>query len=137
MRAAVAMDELVAAVVAARAAGRTAVAYLGSPATAHLISGAAYDAATARYAERPWHQRLFGYAQNNRAGGPGGDGVVPVVQRDGTTVARRMTDGFAVFQGPNYALAKTIQVRRGRRRRAIVHRRLRSPQGFPVCTEKV
>ena len=104
VRASVAMDLIVDGVVSRRRPGSTSVAFLGSPATAHLIGQQAYDDATARYADRPWHHAPFGYEQNNRAGGPRSDGLVASTRQSGTTVSRTMTDGFSVFQGPNCEL---------------------------------
>jgi hypothetical protein len=102
VRASVAMDAVVAGVVAARAEGRTSVAYLGSPATAHIISDEAWEQSRALYAARPWYHAPFGFGENAR---PKVEGVGP----DKQPISWAVTDGLSVFQGPNYALAKTMQ----------------------------
>lgn len=102
VRASVAMDSVLAGVVAARPAGYTAAAYLGSPATAHVISREAWEDSRARFEGRPWYHAPFGFAQNHRP-------LVEGVTATGGAASFAVTDGFAVFQGPNYALAKTLQ----------------------------
>lgn len=103
VRASVAMDAVLAAVVRARGEGKTAAAYIGSPATAHFISREAWNDSNRRFEEQTWFSSLlssvpYGFEKNAR----------PLVQ---TTENKEVavTDGIVVFQGPNYALAKTLQ----------------------------
>ena len=82
------MDAVVSGVVAARAPGRTAVAYLGSPATAHIISDAAWEQSSILYSERPWHHMPFRFEPNAR---PKVDGV----DSNGKPVSWAVTDGLS------------------------------------------
>jgi len=101
VRAVVAMDAVVTAVTNARPKGRTASMYLGSPATAHHISREAWNDAKQRFADMPWYSALWATPLSFKSN------ARPLVGETATT------NGMLVFQGPNYALAKTIQAWRG------------------------
>lgn len=105
VRAVVAMDAVVTAVTSSRGKGRTASMYLGSPATAHHISQAAWNDAQKRFADMPWYTALWSTPLSFKSN------ARPLI---GETA---ITNGMLVFQGPNYALAKTIQAWRG----ALMH----------------
>eukprot|EP00667_Euglena_gracilis_P005758 EG_transcript_5793 len=79
------------------------LAYLGSPAVAAAIPTAAAQAQADNRAVAPWWQTplswLCGFQSNSRP---------PVTAADGTQFF--VNDGYSVLQGPNYALAKTIQM---------------------------
>eukprot|EP01059_Diplonema_ambulator_P003043 TRINITY_DN1269_c0_g1_i1.p1 TRINITY_DN1269_c0_g1~~TRINITY_DN1269_c0_g1_i1.p1 ORF type:complete len:516 (+),score=133.27 TRINITY_DN1269_c0_g1_i1:63-1550(+) len=97
VRASIASDLIGQGVVKARKG--TILAYLGSPSIAHSFAKEAHQDAAERYdsAGLLWKvnpMRLCKYVKNSR---PIAHNGVPV------------TDGLVVFQGPNYALAKTLQ----------------------------
>ncbi|KAH8061472.1 hypothetical protein JL722_4099 [Aureococcus anophagefferens] len=81
-----------------------AYAYLASPGTAYPITAAMADDSRRRHAAAPlWQTGLSGAMKL------GGGGYVRNY-RDAVGPARlHVTDGLATVQGPNYALAKTLQ----------------------------
>jgi hypothetical protein len=114
VRASVAMDAVCSSVAATRGS-EISLGYLGSPATVHSIPKEAYQASvdagntgegTNTFMPSRiswWHAlgaaTLGGYKQNAR---------LPVSSTDGSTFY--VTDGIVNLQGPNYALAKTMQM---------------------------
>lgn len=102
VRASMAMDAIAAELLSARG-GRVSLAYIGSPATAYVIDMKAYEDSARRYDKRPFWQYFLGFKKNNRP-------LVSGVNYEGKEVSYAVTDGFSVFQGPNYALAKALQL---------------------------
>ena len=98
IRAVVAMDAILTAVTKARPTGLTGAMYLGSPATAHNISKSAWEDSKQRYESQPWYSAIWATPLSFKVN------ARPLV---GETA---VTNGMLVFQGPNYALAKTIQL---------------------------
>lgn len=107
VRASVAMDAVVTAVSAERGPASVALANLGSPATAHIVPIAARNAAAEAWEDRPWVHKVGGFKSSARE---------PVTAGGATLV-----DGIAVFQGPNYALAKYGQMYRALVMRCDAH----------------
>jgi hypothetical protein len=115
VRASVAMDAVCSSVAKSRGA-QVSLGYLGSPATVHSIPKEAYQASVdagntgeGANAFKPsriswWHASLSlvvgGFKQNAR---------LPVSATDGASTYY-VTDGIVNMQGPNYALAKTMQM---------------------------
>jgi len=102
VRASVAMDVMTTALAAtAKKSGKKmAVAYLGSPGTCSVIPKEAHEASIRNQAEAPlWHKLLS----------PQGNTMDPVTPDDGGE-AVYLHNGFSITQGPNYALAKTMQM---------------------------
>jgi len=98
VRASVAMDAICETVMAARK--KASLANLASPGTAHVTTAEAAEVASARFDASPlWHApfRALGgaFAKNARAPVPGTN--------------LRVIDGISNIQGPNYAVAKTLQ----------------------------
>eukprot|EP00051_Salpingoeca_urceolata_P031874 m.13336 g.13336 ORF g.13336 m.13336 type:complete len:510 (-) comp4522_c1_seq1:174-1703(-) len=101
VRATMAMDAIVKAVCAARR--DTCLAYLASPATVYPIPHQARDAAVARAGQAPWWHSVLSMTL-----GPFQSSVrEPVTSADGQAYC--LFDGISNVQGPNYALAKTLQ----------------------------
>mmetsp|Transcript_15364 Transcript_15364/g.46312 ORF Transcript_15364/g.46312 Transcript_15364/m.46312 type:complete len:520 (-) Transcript_15364:4246-5805(-) len=100
VRATMAMDATCLALQKQLGPERVSLAYLMSPATAHLWPEDAYEASQARWRDRGWWTPAAGLQQNSRlcAFGP---------------AERRVFNGYVTVQGPNYALAKTLQLWRG------------------------
>jgi hypothetical protein len=102
VRAAVAMDAIANGLCELRPS--TALAYLASPATCYPIPKEACADATARHLTTPWWHTptslLFGGWKKAEC--------PEVVGEAGTH--HYVYDGLSVIQGPNYALAKTMQV---------------------------
>ena len=96
VRASVAMEMICDQVAKNRGQGKTALAYLVSPATAYPVPREARDASVKSFAERSWLMAATG-AQANYEGADTTGGKQPVI------------DGCVIQQGPNYQLAKTMQ----------------------------
>jgi len=96
VRASVAMEMICDQVAKNRGKGKTALAYLVSPATAYPVPREARDASVKNYNERTWLMAATG-ATANYEGDDVAGGKQPVV------------DGCVIAQGPNYCLAKTMQ----------------------------
>lgn len=100
VRASVAMDMICAQVAANRGPGKTALAYLVSPATAHPVSPEARDVSVEAYKNRSWLMSAVGagpsYGLEDQTKGDYRP-KIPVL------------NGCIVKQGPNYCLAKTMQ----------------------------
>ncbi len=87
---------------------RTTLAMLATPTDVHAVPAAAIEAAHAAFAARGTGARLLGLASGGRLFAPN---VAEVVTgRDG--VRRGLADSIVVQQGPNYALAKRLQLMR-------------------------
>ncbi|KAJ1458784.1 hypothetical protein M885DRAFT_460525 [Pelagophyceae sp. CCMP2097] len=80
------------------AGGKVALAYLVSPGTAYAVDAATVADCDARYHAAPYWQRIASGALRI-----GGGGYVPNARFG------NITNGLSVVQGPNYALAKTLQ----------------------------
>ena len=107
VRASVACDAIVTELFKSRGAGGLCLAYLASPGTVYPISQEMQIDSLHRYTTAPaWQGRWSalgsiggaGFAKNARA---------PVVADDGAKIY--LTSGLVTVQGPNYALAKTLQ----------------------------
>lgn len=110
VRASLAMDAI-ASDLATRRPG-TALAYLSSPGTAFPIPKDAWDASEARLAEDRgtwWHAPIAALTGNFRGFTP--NARRPSTRADGSEC--RVHNGHLILQGPNYALAKTLQNWRG------------------------
>uniref|UniRef100_A0A7S0MV08 Uncharacterized protein n=1 Tax=Pyramimonas obovata TaxID=1411642 RepID=A0A7S0MV08_9CHLO len=101
VRAAVAMDAIAASVCEARPA--TGLAYLASPATCYPIPKEACEDAAARHAAAPWW-----HGPTSLLFGGWAKATCPEVRGE-AGVSHHMYNGLSVIQGPNYALAKTLQ----------------------------
>ena len=110
VRVSVAMDAI-----ASDAATRrpdAALAYLSSPGTAFPVPKDAWDASEARLAEDRgtwWHAPIAALTGNFRGFTP--NARRPARRADGSEC--RVHNGHLILQGPNYALAKTLQNWRG------------------------
>ena len=105
VRASLAMDAIAADLVKTRPG--TALAYLASPGTAFPIPRAAYEASDERYRRDRWtwwHAPLSamsgGFKPNCRP---------PITRAQRGAAACHVHNGHLILQGPNYALAKTLQ----------------------------
>ena len=107
VRASMAMDAVCERLEGALGPARVALAYLASPATAHLYPETALEDATERWRTRPWWARV-------------GVGFKPTsgASLRSPSSHRIVFNGYVSVQGPNYALAKTLQLWR-----AVVARR--------------
>ena len=102
VRASVACDAITSGVVSRLGASKVELAYLGSPSIAHSITEEAWAASNDAYdncsaLEKLSLLRLCKYKRNSRS---------PIQSPKGPVY---VTNGLVVFQGPNYALAKTLQ----------------------------
>lgn len=100
VRASVAMDYIATTVASRR---EVVHAYLGSPAMPYTISAEAHLAASQRHAEKSILNRILRLQSN----------ALPEISAQteaGEVYTAYVTDGVVNFQGPNYALAKTIQM---------------------------
>lgn len=110
VRASLAMDAIASDAVTRRP--DTALAYLSSPGTAFPIPKDAWDASEARLAEDRgtwWHAPIAALTGNFRGFTP--NARRPARRADGSEC--RVHNGHLILQGPNYALAKTLQNWRG------------------------
>eukprot|EP01065_Artemidia_motanka_P038427 TRINITY_DN47279_c0_g1_i1.p1 TRINITY_DN47279_c0_g1~~TRINITY_DN47279_c0_g1_i1.p1 ORF type:complete len:549 (+),score=171.12 TRINITY_DN47279_c0_g1_i1:70-1647(+) len=132
VRATMGMDVICEALLRARPG--SSLAYLCSPATAHVFPTEAHAASAAAYDEagvlaRLNPLRLFKFVKNAEA-------PVNATNAAGEVVAMPVFDGYSVMQGPNYALAKTLQ-----HWRAIVARAdgavVSAKMGPPMYTESM
>uniref|UniRef100_A0A7S0HG81 Uncharacterized protein n=1 Tax=Hanusia phi TaxID=3032 RepID=A0A7S0HG81_9CRYP len=101
VRASVAMDLIVTGLVeeAKKKGKKVSVAYLGSPSTCVAVPKECYDASLQAQQEAPFWQKMLFLKPK----------VVEKVTADtGETI--HFNNGLVVLQGPNYALAKTLQM---------------------------
>eukprot|EP00035_Acanthoeca_spectabilis_P038059 m.49751 g.49751 ORF g.49751 m.49751 type:complete len:541 (+) comp8979_c0_seq1:2527-4149(+) len=110
VRVCVAMDAIAAGVLKRRKEGTTALAYLLSPATAYPTDAESYEKRVQRYENRGWSASLLWLSPNHRE-------PVECTTDGGILIRMPVLNGFITEQGPNYALAKTLQ-----QWRAIVER---------------
>lgn len=84
----------------------TVLAFLMSPATVHPTTVEAYEARKTAYAERPWWHIPFGFEPNDQK--PVECTIKPVADVV-LNINMPLIHGLVTFQGPNYALSKTLQ----------------------------
>jgi len=102
VRVCVAMDMIVSGVLRRRKEGTTALAYLLSPATAYPTDSESYEKRVSKYAKRGWSASLMWLSPNYRE-------PVECTAAGGGRMRMPVVNGFVTAQGPNYALAKTLQ----------------------------
>eukprot|EP00038_Savillea_parva_P005036 m.146394 g.146394 ORF g.146394 m.146394 type:complete len:519 (+) comp11644_c0_seq12:32-1588(+) len=102
VRVCVAMDLIANGVLRRRKPGTTALAYLLSPATAYPTDVESYEKRVHKYDTRGWSATLLRLQPNLRT-------PIECQLEDGTSMRMPVVNGFLTQQGPNYALAKTLQ----------------------------
>ena len=103
----VACDAIVTEVFKSRGANGLCLAYLASPGTVYPITEEIQIASLDRYTNQPSWQGRWSAIGSFCGGGFAKNARKPVVADDGKRVY--LTSGLVTVQGPNYALAKTLQ----------------------------